>query len=132
LSPIETKCGRRVLVVEDDADVRQAVLEVLADQDYDAIAATNGAEALKRLHSDSEANKPCLILLDVMMPVMDGWAFRAAQTSDPELRKIPVVVLTAHGSAQRVAIDMKVDGFLRKPVDLETLIATVHKYCDRG
>jgi CheY-like chemotaxis protein len=125
----ETECSKRVLVVEDDADVREALLEVLEDSEYRPQAASNGREALACLHADP--TKPCLILLDMMMPVMDGWAFRAAQTSDPELRSIPVVVLTAHVSAQQAARDLHAAGFLRKPVNLDMLLATVQKYCDR-
>jgi CheY-like chemotaxis protein len=118
-----------VLVVEDDSDIRQALLEVLQDHAYEAVSAGNGQEALERLHG--AATTPCLILLDMMMPVMDGWAFRAAQASDPDLRSIPVVVLTAHASAPRVAKDMDAAGFLRKPVKLDTLLATVQKFCDQ-
>jgi CheY-like chemotaxis protein len=128
LSQIENHCGKRVLVVEDDADIRQALLEVLQDHAYDAVSAGNGQEALARLQST--ATRPCLILLDVMMPVMDGWTFRTAQASDPELRSIPVVVLTAHASAPQVAEAMDVAGYLRKPVKLDTLLATVHRFCD--
>jgi CheY-like chemotaxis protein len=117
-----------VLVVEDDSDVRQALLEVLQDNDYEPVAAENGEEALARLLS--AAARPCVILLDMMMPVMDGWTFRAAQANDPDFRSIPVVVLTAHASAPRVAKDMDAAGFLRKPVKLDMLLATVQRFCD--
>jgi CheY-like chemotaxis protein len=129
MTSLETECGRRVLVVEDDADVRDALLEVLEDSEYAPLAASNGQEALARLHADPA--KPCLILLDMMMPVMDGWAFRAEQSRDPELRSIPVVVLTAHVSAQQAARELHAAGFLRKPVSLDALLATVQKYCQR-
>src|SRR5205085_12014163 len=88
-------CGRRVLVVEDDHDVREALVEALEASDYHPMAAANGSEALQRLRSGSEP--PCVILLDVMMPVMDGREFREEQRRDPALAEIPVVVLSAHG-----------------------------------
>ncbi len=115
-----------VLIVEDDEDVREAIVEVLRDSRIRAVGACNGREALDRLRS---GDKPCLILLDVMMPVMDGWEFRAAQSQDQSLCAIPVVVLTAHASAEETARVMRADGFLKKPVRLERLLATVRRYC---
>src|SRR5690242_7123757 len=86
--------SRTLLVVEDDADVREALIEVLADHGYFALAAANGREALEILRA--EGPRPSVILLDIMMPVMDGQQFRAAQLEDPELAAIPVIVLSAH------------------------------------
>jgi CheY-like chemotaxis protein len=123
----ETECTRCVLVVEDDRDVRDSILEVLEDNQYHPVAASNGQEGLKALRD--AGCKPCLILLDLMMPVMDGWGFRAAQKSDTELGSIPVVVLTAHASAQQTAQEMEAAGFLKKPVRLEALLDTVQRYC---
>jgi CheY-like chemotaxis protein len=125
----ETQCDKFVLVVEDDRDVRDSILEVLEDNQYHTVAASNGQEGLQALRA--AACKPCLILLDLMMPVMDGWGFRAAQKSDQDLESIPVVVLTAHASAQKAAQDMDAAGFLKKPVRLETLLDTVQRYCGR-
>ena len=120
-------CQGEVMVVEDDADIRETILEVLADNAVPAVGAENGADALDRLH-DPARTKPCLILLDIMMPVMDGWGFRAAQQEDPELAGIPVIVLTAHAQGDRAAREMAVDGFLKKPFDLEALLGTVRRY----
>ncbi|MGZ3449810.1 MAG: response regulator [Polyangiales bacterium] len=117
----------RVLVVEDDLDVRLSLAEVLADNDYEPILVSNGREALNHLRTQRE--KPRLILLDVMMPVMDGSTFRAEQLSDPELRSIPVVVLSAHADVEAAAKAMSVTHFMRKPVDLDDLIATLRKFC---
>ncbi|HWN70917.1 MAG TPA: response regulator [Haliangium sp.] len=125
----ETHCDNFVLVVEDDRDVREAILEVLEDNAYRAVAASNGQEGLETLRA--AAGKPCLILLDLMMPVMDGWGFRAAQKGDTELGSIPVVVLTAHASAPQTAQDMEAAGFLKKPVRLDALLDTVQRYCGR-
>ncbi|TMQ06545.1 MAG: response regulator [Deltaproteobacteria bacterium] len=120
---------RGVLIVDDDTDIRETIEEVLADNDFPASGAENGAVALERLRSD--VKPPCVILLDMMMPVMDGRTFRLAQRDDPALSNIPVVVLTAHASGERSARELQVDGFLRKPVDLETLLDVIRRYCER-
>jgi CheY-like chemotaxis protein len=116
------------MVIEDDPDIRETVLELLADHALSAVGATDGADALHLLH-DPAVGKPDLILLDIMMPVMNGFEFRAAQRGDPELADIPVVVLTAHATAAQAARDLAADGFLNKPFDLDTLLATVRRYC---
>src|SRR5579883_1831845 len=117
---------RLIMIVEDDPDIRESILEVLADSEYHPIAASNGQEALAQLHSGL---KPCLILLDIMMPIMDGWGFRAAQKQDAELAKIPVVVLTAHASAEKTAREMGAAAYLKKPISLDALLAMVQRYC---
>ena len=120
-------CNRTVLVVEDDRDVREAIAEVLADSRYVALHAANGAEALQRLRSAPV--RPCVILLDVMMPTMDGWQFRAEQQRDPSVKDIPVVVLSAHSDAGEAAAKMAAAGYLTKPVALETLLGVVERFC---
>jgi CheY-like chemotaxis protein len=122
-------CGKLVMIVEDDRDVREAVAEVLTDCGYHTIEAANGEEALMWLRVIDLS--PCLILLDIMMPIMDGWQFRAAQRSEPALAAIPVVVLTAHGSPQETARAMDAAGFLRKPVQLDALLQMVDRLCQR-
>jgi CheY-like chemotaxis protein len=114
---------RTVLVVEDDVDVRESLVEVLADRGYILLAAANGKEALEMLRGGG--TKPGLILLDIMMPVMDGQQFRAAQLEDPELAAIPVIVLSAHAKVADLMRQMGVCGFLRKPVELKHLLAAV-------
>jgi CheY-like chemotaxis protein len=122
-------CERTVLIVEDDADIRGAIAEVLTDGNYRALEASNGADALDELRA--AAPHPCVILLDVMMPVMDGKEFRNVQRDDEALREIPVVVLSAHADATVLAEQMEVAGFLKKPVDLVTLLQTVEQFCAR-
>jgi CheY-like chemotaxis protein len=122
-------CARTVLIVEDDADTRGAIVEVLTDGNYRALQAANGADALDELRAAAPA--PCVILLDVMMPVMDGKEFRNVQRVDEALREIPVVVLSAHADATDLAAQMDVAGFLRKPVDLVELLQTVEQFCAR-
>jgi CheY-like chemotaxis protein len=120
-------CDNLVMVVEDDRDVRESISEVLEDHEYQPIGAANGQEAFERLRAGS--HKPCVILLDIMMPIMDGWQFRALQREDPELSSIPVVVLTAHANLQEAATGMHVAACLKKPVQLKTLLATVERFC---
>ena len=116
-----------VLVVEDDPDIRATLCEALEDNGYRAVGAANGAEALDYLRSGAES--PCLILLDLMMPVMDGQTFRTEQRADPKLANIPVVVISAYRDVERQANDLAAE-FLSKPVRLETLLETARKHCD--
>lgn len=109
-----------VLVVDDESDIREAVSEVLADEGYAVYGAGDGAEALRK----ARAFHPHLVLLDLMMPGMNGWEFRAAQRGDPELRDIPVVVLSALG---RVS-GMEAADFIQKPFDLDRLLSAVRTH----
>ena len=111
-----------VLVVDDESDIREAVAEVLADEGYVVHGAGDGAEALRK----ARAVHPNIVLLDLMMPGMNGWEFRAAQKGDPELSDIPVVVLSALG---RVA-GMDAAGFIQKPFDLDELLDAVREHAD--
>jgi CheY-like chemotaxis protein len=117
----------RILVVEDDHAIRESIAELLADEGYAVACAANGAEALDLLMADAA---PSLILLDLMMPVMDGWAFRSAQRQDPRFAGIPVLVLSAgYGRDATSVAGLGVDGFLAKPFDREALVSTVHRLC---
>lgn len=112
-----------VLVVDDDEDIRDTVVEILEDSGYQACGAENGRAALDLLHGSEDP--PKLILLDLMMPVMNGFAFREQQLDDPRLRDIPVIVMTAfHDVAQR-APELHGAELVRKPVQLERLLATI-------
>jgi len=116
----------RVLVVDDDPDLREAVLDVLTDEGYAVDCAADGLEGLERLRS---GERPCLILLDWMMPRCDGRQVRLAQCADPSIADIPVVLLTAD-----MHLDEKLDAldaadYLRKPVDLSRLLAVVRRHC---
>jgi CheY-like chemotaxis protein len=115
----------RVLVVEDDGLIRESLLEVLADQGYQVTGAGNGREALTAL---ATVPRPDVILLDLMMPVMDGRSFRDEQLRDPDLAGIPVVVLSAASDVLRVAADMGAAGVLRKPVTLGALLAELRRH----
>lgn len=118
-----------VLVVEDDVDIRDTLAQVLEAEGYTVALAANGSDALEILRS--AASQPCVILLDLMMPVMDGWKFREQQMNDPSLADIPVVILTADGRPDaKVAMAHAADG-LTKPVRLDHLLRVVSQYCRR-
>ena len=115
-----------ILYVEDEIDTRDAVTFALQHEGFNVFGAANGQTALDYLRSNPP---PCLILLDLMVPVMDGWQFMAVRARDPDLLAIPVVIVSAHMSIQRQTTPLKAAGYLTKPIDMERLIATVRKYC---
>jgi two-component system response regulator MprA len=112
--------GRRVLVVDDEPQVRATVSEALSLEGYDVSEATNGAEALALLATAP----PEAIVLDLWMPVMDGWAFRRAQlASHPH---IPVVVVSALDLSSERLEELRADAVIGKPFDLDMLYGAVH------
>jgi CheY-like chemotaxis protein len=113
-----------ILVVDDDPDIRDSLREVLEDEGYKVSCVANGREALDYLRSD--APRPCVILLDLMMPVMDGWQFRKEQKQDPAIADIPLVVITATGK-RPVLIDAA--ELVMKPLDLGRLFEAIDRYC---
>lgn len=116
-----------ILVVEDDFDIRDTLAQILEAEGYIVSGAANGLEALELLRRDG-AGAPALILLDLMMPVMNGWQFRAEQLQDPKLASIPVVVISADASVHQKAASIEAAGFLKKPVQLDTLLETVGRF----
>jgi CheY-like chemotaxis protein len=113
-----------VLIVEDDADLREMMAQLLTLEGFHAATATNGREALDYLR---KSPRPDLILLDLMMPVMDGWEFSKEQQADPAIAKVPVVVLTAVDQARAKAVNAA--AFLNKPLDFDRLLQLVRQYC---
>ena len=89
----------RILLIEDDASVRDSLGEALRHDGFDVATACDGRDAIERMRNGC---RPAAILLDLMMPVMDGWDFRQHQLNDPTLREIPVVVITAVNRASRL------------------------------
>jgi CheY-like chemotaxis protein len=114
-----------ILVVEDDEDAREAMVALLQMKGYRAVPAGNGREALDYLE---EAPPPDLIILDLWMPVMDGWQFRSEQIRNPRLAHIPVIVVTALSDRA----DVDANEIIIKPVDVDHLLSTVDHYCRRG
>jgi CheY-like chemotaxis protein len=113
-----------VLIVEDDDDLRDMMAQMLTIEGFDTATAANGREALDYLHS---SGKPNVILLDLMMPVMDGWEFRRRQKADPELAPVPVIVLSALDPPRAATVDA--DAFLKKPLDFDRLLELVRDHC---
>src|SRR5689334_16167767 len=111
--------GTTVLVVDDDEDVRDGLMGALADEGYGVLTASNGVDALDVLHGDA---RPDVILLDLTMPVMDGYAFRKRQLEDDALRAIPVICCSADARAMLPGPGV---WRLRKPFDVEQLLAVV-------
>jgi CheY-like chemotaxis protein len=112
---------KRVLVVEDDEGIREALIDLLDTEGFEVRAAIHGADALSKLRDGSPP--PDVILLDLMMPVMDGWAFRAEQKNDPVIAGIPVVVITASRQADVSVLSPK--AFLKKPIDFDELLRVI-------
>ena len=113
-----------VLIVEDDEDLREMMAQLLTLEGYDAATVSNGREALEYLH---KATTPNVILLDLMMPVMDGWEFRRQLEADPELAPVPVIVLSALDQVR--ASNIHAAAYLKKPLDFDRLLALVRTYC---
>ena len=116
--------GRHILVVEDDDDLRESVVEALEAEGYSTAAAPDGLQALAYL--DGRARRPSLIVLDLMMPLMNGCEFREAQLARPEFAAIPVLVVTAEGGHLNARVaSLTPAGFLRKPFKLAALLELV-------
>ncbi len=118
-----------ILLVEDDFDVREALVETLRDRGYLVESASDGEQALQILRAGS---RPGLILLDLMMPRMSGSEFRMAQQVDPALSHLPVVLLSADGRMEEKAVALKVQGAIRKPIDLDELFAVIERVRNDG
>lgn len=116
-----------VMVVEDDLDVRQALVDILEDHGFRAVGMSDGAEALAFLLGAAEL--PCLILLDLMMPIMDGATFREAQRREPRLASIPVVVLSAYRDVDRHADGLDAVSVLLKPPSVRELVNVLRTHC---
>ena len=116
--------GHCILLIEDDADIRESLRLALEAVDYTIEEAENGAEGLRKLHA---LPRPCLILLDMMMPVMNGLEFLAARRDDEAAALVPVVMVTAYRNLAARAAD--VAGMVRKPIDLEELLRAVRQHC---
>jgi CheY-like chemotaxis protein len=114
---------RRILVVDDDVSIRGFLAEALKDEGYEVQTAGNGQEALARL----DGWRPDLILLDLMMPVMDGWAFRAQQRQLASVADVPVIVLSATRDLPAKAEQLEPAYLFSKPFDLDELLSTIEE-----
>ena len=112
-----------VFIIEDDVDTREMIAKFLELEGYHVELASNGRQALDRFNDGADA---CVILLDLMMPVMDGWQFRREQKLDADIAGIPLVVITATGK-RPVLIDAA--ELVMKPLDLTQLFEAIARYC---
>ena len=124
MSSMSSRASDYILVVEDDRDLREILGESLELEGYDVVSAEHGQAALQKLETGP---RPCLILLDLMMPVMDGWTFRERILEDASLASIPVVVMTAAGPDSTKTI--RSDAILHKPLDMAAVVDALHEHC---
>jgi CheY-like chemotaxis protein len=114
----------RILVIDDDEDIREAFRDVLTEEGYRVDLAENGREALAFMR---RRGRPDLVLLDLMMPVMNGWEFLHEKSRDDDLNTVPVLVVSANPPAS--VLEDNVRGVMRKPVQLEQLRSAVARVC---
>jgi len=113
-----------VAIIEDDNEFRNMLRELLEEEQYRVVALANGAEALKALRGDTVPN---VILLDVSMPVMDGFDFLRYRNEDPQLAAVPVVLVTNAKPHERPTIG--VNDVVRKPIDIDEILFAIKRYC---
>jgi CheY-like chemotaxis protein len=125
----ESAAGRLlILVVEDDDDLRTSLCLALGDAGYRAVGAHNGLHALAQLQ---EIERPNLIILDLMMPVMNGWDFHTHLKANPEFSTVPVLLLSAYVRRDTHTGPKDVEGALQKPVSVDDLLAWVRRLAVR-
>lgn len=115
---------KKILVVEDDRDIRESMVELLEYENFEVISATNGKAGIDLLRSGV---KPDLILLDLMMPVMDGFQFRVEQIKSPELSQIPVIIMTADGHMESKGELVGTVSIIRKPLNIDSTISVIRQ-----
>ena len=122
--------GERILAVDDSATILQMITAILEGDGYEVVTAVDGAEALDKARSE----EPALILLDVMLPKLDGYRVCRLLKFDQNYKHIPIVMLTAKAedAAMATGIRTGADQYLTKPVEPETLLATVRAELDRA
>lgn len=115
-----------ILIVEDDDDIREAMAFFLEGAGYQILEARNGEEGLRKLRSSRGI---CLVLLDLFMPVKNGWEFRAEQLRDAAIADVPVIVVSADRSAGQKAAALGAIDYMVKPIDFTKLLVTVASHC---
>lgn len=118
----DTAPKKSILVVEDDMDIRALLCRLFEDEGFSVLSAENGKAALEILRT---AKTPDVILLDLMMPVMDAIEFRKIQELDPKISSVPVVVMSADPHVDVKRLKLGVNQYVRKPIDVETLLSAV-------
>ena len=116
-----------ILIIDDDQDIRESVGDCLIDSGYSVAFASNGQEGLEYLLENT--SRPCFVLLDLMMPVMDGMSFRKEQLKTPGLSEVPVVLFSADPQLHKKAGPFGFQSSIKKPIDLNELLTIAEKYC---
>src|ERR1039457_3342578 len=111
---------KKILVVEDDRDIQTVVVQLLESEGFETICANNGREALQVLKDDTQ-NLPDLIILDLMMPIMDGFEFREEQKRDPRIANVPIVIMSADGNVEPKKHKIDAKAYIKKPLDIDDL-----------
>jgi CheY-like chemotaxis protein len=115
------------MVVEDNEDLRDTLIEILESNGYESLGARDGRDALEQLAG--LGSQPCIIVLDLMMPIMDGWSFRKEQLKRPEYASIPVVVISAYDRFPHDMQELQASAYLQKPIKITDLMAIVRRHC---
>ncbi len=115
-----------ILIVEDDDDLRDSILELLQLRGFNVVAAADGQQALDELRAGLT---PCLIILDLMLPVVSGWEFRNQQLSDPRLSEIPTVIVSGINNLEIESRRLQATAFVSKPINFDLLFKTVEQNC---
>lgn len=119
--------NKTVLIVEDESELREMLANALKTEGYRILEASNGQEAIDTLRQ-KQGHQPNMILMDLMMPGMDGWAFRSELLRDPLLSYIPIVVISGNSNVPRVAQSMRATAYLAKPFTIDDLVHTVQNH----
>lgn len=125
----ETSPASRILLVEDDRDLREIVAEILEGAGYSVHSATNGQEGLDYLRSLKD-DMPNLVLLDLSMPVKDGFFFLTERQGEPALLGVPVIAMSADSAMVTKLQGFATHGYLRKPVEIDALLAACARCCN--
>jgi CheY-like chemotaxis protein len=118
--------SKKIFIIEDDKSIRENLQELLETAGYSVETASNGREALNKLSVSSQL--PSLIILDLMMPIMDGYQFRKEQEIDPKLSLIPVVITTAGGNIESKVFRLGAKAYFKKPFDIDDVLNTVKRF----
>jgi len=111
----------KVMIVDDETDIRESLREIFEDEGYEVTTAANGQEALERL---AGGDVPCAMVLDLLMPLVSGNEVYSKMQADPRLAKVPVIISTSDPSRAPSGVLI-----MKKPIDLDRLLETVQKHC---
>lgn len=130
----ETKSDRSILIIEDNKEILDSLKLALEEEGFNIRTANNGKEGLEKLTIQP---LPCAIMLDLMMPVMNGWEFLEEMKKDSSFLSIPIIILSALGDKSSSlknalgdkSLKLNIQEYYQKPIDLNSLLSTIHKHC---